>query len=75
VEVQKEIWLFLRETMKPGCIFVTNPELKTLLEPLGLESLISKWVSPLPAVVDGSLLKGFPETDEIFCVYRVNDIS
>ncbi|CAG7731094.1 unnamed protein product [Allacma fusca] len=72
LDVQKQIWLFLRETLKPGSIFVTNPDLETLLVPLGLENIISSWVSPVSPVVDKTLLTGFPDPDEIFCVYRIN---
>jgi len=44
-EQQKTIWKFISSTVRQsGCLFVTNPGLKTSLKPLGLEGLLHDWV-------------------------------
>ena len=71
IDVQLRIWTFLRDNIRPGAILVTNPDLHTLLRPLGIEKLITSWVQPMESRVDQSILLGLPDTDEVFCLYKV----
>lgn len=75
VDVQRDLWIWLRQSIKRGAILLTSPRLDASIHHLNTGIVLDQWVEPLAAPSDAmdeaaSTASSEPDMDLVH-LYRV----